>query len=131
MSKKDYTKYSEKTENVEEVITEEVEETVEPVVEETVEETVEPAAEETEIQPDVNNDEESEVEELPVGVVTAAKLNVRKEANKEADVECVIAKGNEVTVNFEESTEDFYKVYGSCKEVLFEGYCVKEFIEIK
>ena len=106
---KNYSKYSEKTnKNIEEEITEEV-------VENEVEEVV-----------------ENEVEEVKIiGVVTGcAKLNVRKEPDKQAEVLCVIDKNTEVEVDFEEEAtyEDFYKIITS-KGV--KGYCVKEFIEIK
>ena len=72
-----------------------------------------------EIQPEETKEE---------GVVEGcAKLNVRKEANKTAEVVCVINKGDSVVIDRANSTEDFYKV---C--VLdFEGYCVKDFIKIK
>lgn len=133
-------KNKKKDEIVEEVINEEVEEIIEEIVEEVVEpvvetEVVEESVVETEVveepaEPEVETSEET-VEALPIGVVTAAKLNVRKEANAEAEVACVITKGNEVTIDFEKSTEEFYKVYGVCKEVLFEGYCMKQFISIK
>ena len=63
-------------------------------------------------------------------VAKCTKLNVRKEPSKNAPVICVIAKDNEITVNIDESTDDFYKIYTESKDVLVEGYCVKEFISI-
>ena len=64
-------------------------------------------------------------------VTNCTRLNVRKEANKNSKVVCVIANGNEVAVDLDASTEDFYKVHTVVNDVLVEGYCVKEFIEIK
>ena len=103
----------------------------------TPEEETEPLTEvqtepETEVQTEVETEPEQEIiPYLEATVVNCTKLNVRKEAAKDSEVVCVIAKGTELTVNLDASTDTFYKVYGVCKEVLFEGYCVKEFISIK
>ena len=56
-----------------------------------------------------------------------ARLNVRKEASKTADIVYTINKGDLVIVDLTNSTYDFYKVVAPN----FEGYCVKDFIEIK
>ena len=97
--------------------------TVEPVVEPVEEPIVEPVEE--------PKDEETKDENIKgAKLVKCTKLNVRKEANKNADVVCIINEKSVITVNVEESTEDFYKVYTSDKEVLIEGYCMKEFISI-
>lgn len=61
-------------------------------------------------------------------LVNCSRLNVREAADKEAEVLCVIDKGSEVTITLEESTEDFYKV---CTSSGVEGFCMKQFIEIK
>ena len=58
-------------------------------------------------------------------VVNCAKLNVRKAPSKNADILGVIARYDDVKVDMEESTEDFYKVF---TEAGVEGYCVKTFI---
>ena len=58
-------------------------------------------------------------------VVNCAKLNVRKAPSKDADILGVISRYDDVKVDMEESTEDFYKV---CTEAGVEGYCVKTFI---
>lgn len=80
-----------------------------------------------------NNDEEvnENPEVVNAVVVNCNKLNVRKQPSKDAEVLCIINKDTELTVNTNESTEDFYKVYTSSNEVLYEGYCVKSFINIK
>lgn len=60
-------------------------------------------------------------------VVNCARLNVRKEPSKAAKVLRVFEKGNIVMVDLENSTEDFYKVLTPSGE----GYCMKDFIEVK
>lgn len=61
-------------------------------------------------------------------VVGCAKLNVRVAPRSDADVVCVIDKNTEVVVDTDESTDGFYKVFLSSG---IEGFCMKEFIEIK
>lgn len=81
-----------------------------------------------------NNPEENKPNQATnlLAIVTkCSRLNVRKEADKNSKVVCVIANGNEVTVDLDASTEDFYKVHTVVNDVLVEGYCAKEFIEIK
>ena len=68
------------------------------------------------------------VQEVPGEVVNCDKLNVRKEANKESDPVCVINKNEEVTITIEDSTEDFYKIITATG---IEGYCMKQFINVK
>ena len=54
-------------------------------------------------------------------------LNVREQASVDANVVCLIGKDDEVMINKNESTEDFYKV---CTATGIEGYCMKRFIAI-
>ena len=109
-----------------------VEETItEPVVEE--EPVVEPVVEETVVEP-VVEDVEEEPEEEPVinhatGVVKAAKLFVREKPDGAALT--VISKGSSVEINLTESTEDYYKVRVIKDSELQDGYCKKEFIDVK
>ena len=149
MGNKNNAKFSENTEMnetaTEPVTTPVVEENKEEEVITTPEEVTEPVTEvETEPVTEVETEPVTEVETEPetipeedivVGVVgtvvKCTRLNVRKEANKDAKVTCVVANGTELTVDMDASTDTFYKVHGICKEVLFEGYCVKDFIEIK
>lgn len=134
MSFKDYKKFSKNKENKEQEIpttNEQTDETVnnnvEPEVNETVNNNVEPELPEL---PEDNN-VEPEVEKTIVktkGIVNAAKLNVRKEASKDADVLTVISKGTGVGINLTESTEDFYCVDVIVNSEMTTGYCMKEFI---
>ena len=60
-------------------------------------------------------------------VTGCAKLNVRKEPNKEAEVVSVINEGSEVVINRIKSTVEFYAV---CTAAGIEGYCMKKFITV-
>lgn len=113
MSKKDYTKFSNNRNNkkaeeiqngfVEEPVVEQI-----PVEEPVVEEVI--------------------VAETKRGVITdCAKLNVRSEPSREADVVCIIDATTDLVIYEEESTEDFYKV---CTASGAEGFCMKKFIKI-
>lgn len=79
--------------------------------------------------PEVKPEEVKPAENEPVeGVVEGCiRLNVRKAAEKTADVVRVINKGESVMVDLVNSTDDFYKVF----TLDFNGYCVKDFIKIK
>lgn len=99
---RNYTNYSKPVEVKEETVTPEVTPTPEP-----------PAA--------------PEVTEILGVVVDCEKLNVREEANAEADVVCTIPVGTEVMINEEESTDEFYKI---CTGAGVEGFCMKKFIDI-
>ena len=65
-------------------------------------------------------------------VVNCAKLNIRAEANAKAKVICVINAAEEVEIIEEESTDDFYAVsFNKDEDTFIEGYCMKQYIEIK
>lgn len=64
---------------------------------------------------------------LTGNVSGCAKLNVRKEPNKDAEVLAVINEGSEVIINKVKSTMDFYAV---CTAAGIEGYCMKKFITL-
>ena len=107
-------------------------------VEEEVILTVEPevTTEEPTVEPEVTTEGADEVPEESVknglilshGIVTASKLNVRKEADKEADVLTVISKGTGVGIDLANSTDEFYCVQVIVDAELATGYCMKEFI---
>lgn len=108
---------------IEEVVEEIVEEATEEVVEETVEEVVEEILEEVV--------EETHDEIVDGELNGCTKLNVRAEASKDAAVVCIIDSNTSFTINLTASTEDFYKVHTCVNDVLYEGFCVKQFISIK
>ena len=122
---------------VEEVIEQPVEEVVEEIIEQLVEEIVEPVVEEVIEQPVESTvepeaqEEQEEVVRHANGIVKAKKLYVRKEADKDGDVLTIISGGTGVEINLTESTEDYYKVRVVVDAELKDGYCKKEFIDVK
>ena len=111
------TKVTEETVNEVEESTNETEETTEEVTEEVTEpEVIVPSIE--------NNVENNEV----IGKISGfEKLYVRKEASKDSEPVGIITSETVLTIDEENSTEDFYKV--TTNEGL-EGYCVKKFVKI-
>lgn len=72
---------------------------------------------------------EEPIREVTIGfVVSAKKLRVRKQANKEAEIICLLNEGDEVEIIREKSTHKFYRVVLTSG---IEGFCLKEFIELK
>lgn len=120
----------ENTEEVNETI-EQVEETVNEVEESTneIEETTEKVTEEVKepevIVPNVENNVENN--EVIGKIIGFEKIYVRKEASKDSEPAGIITSETVLTIDEENSTEDFYKV--TTNEGL-EGYCVKKFIKI-
>ena len=116
MSRRNYSKYSEKNNVVEEVteIDEIVEadaiiENAEPEIE-LVEETVETVT----------------LPEIVVGtVVDCSKLNVRANPNATAAVVGVLDAKSEVKIDAAQSTNDWVKV---CTATGIEGYCMRKFV---
>lgn len=75
--------------------------------------------------------DEHETKAVTGVVVNCEKLNIREDANKSAEVLCIINKGEEVEIIEDKSTDDFYAViFGNDKEVIIEGYCMKKYIKI-
>ena len=111
------TEVTEETVNEVEESTNETEETTEEVTEEVIEtEVIVPSIE--------NNVENNEV----IGKISGfEKLYVRKEASKDSEPAGIITSETVLTIDEENSTEDFYKV--TTNEGL-EGYCVKKFVKI-
>lgn len=116
MGKKDYTKYSEQSENTVEEVTNEVQLEL-PVVDTVIDEVVEEVI--------------NEVVYKNAIVTGCVKLNVRKEPSKNAEIVCVLEEFTEVTVEETLPTDEFYKISTSVNGVLVEGYCMKKFINIK
>ena len=110
---------------------EQVEETINKIeestnkTEETTEEVTEEVKEPEVIVPSIeNNVENNEV----IGKISGfEKLYVRKEASKDSEPVGIITSETVLTIDEENSTEDFYKV--TTNEGL-EGYCVKKFVKI-
>ena len=100
---------------------------IEESTEEVIENTDETIVESNELEIDENNN----VNIAQATIIGYTKLNVRKNPSKDSEVVCIITKDSSVTVNYNESTEDFYKVYVNVDNVPYEGFCMKEFISIK
>lgn len=72
---------------------------------------------------------EEPIREVTIGfVVGAKKLRVRRQANKEAEIICLLNEGDEVKIIREKSTHKFYRVVLTSG---IEGFCLKEFIKLK
>ena len=126
---KNYSKFSQKKENVnlEEIFpeTEAVEADIEQelIMDPIIEAEAEQAQEIVEESQDVE-------EAVPtVGFVdNCERLRVRKESNVDSEELCIINKLSEVVIDLDNSTDYFYKVTTSEGVA---GYCMKKFITIK
>lgn len=82
--------------------------------------------------PEVEITDEVEVETVPETkygrVANCLRLNVRKKPNPYSEVVTVLERGDEVAITDEESTIEFYKV---CTASGVEGFCMRNFIEVK
>ena len=132
----DYTKFSEEIKN-NEIKEPDTFDTIEVkddghIVPDFLEETVLNAGGEVvKIEQEDQNEESLKATLYVQGVVKASKLNIRKEANKNADVLTVISKGTGVEINLTDSTEEFYCVKVLVNSELTDGYAMKEFIDLK
>ena len=121
----------ESTEEVKETV-EQVEETINEVeettneIEETTEEVTDEVTEPEVIVPSIeNNVENNEV----IGKISGfEKLYVRKEASKDSEPVGIVTDKDDLSIDVAHSTDDFYKVITSNG---LEGYCIKQFINIK
>lgn len=77
---------------------------------------------------EMGNTEEPTREATMGFVVSAKKLRVRKQANKEAEIICLLDEGDEVEIIKEKSTHKFYRIVLASG---IEGFCLKEFIKLK
>lgn len=149
MKNKYYNNPKTKKENIIENVEEVVESITDPVEtdQEVVENIIDPTETEQEVtendsvedveekieEPTTEN-EDPVVEEKPsvLGTVyNCTKLNVRKEANKNASVIAVLDSGAVVGIDMGESNDYFYNVCFNVNGNDVEGYCVKDFIKIE
>jgi len=138
MSRNSYRKYykdkdvekDEIVEDVKDVKDEEVKEEIiedvkDDIIEEVKEKNIENVKDE-EVKDDIVEDAKDD--EIIIGVVVnCSKLNVRRTANKLAKVLTIIDKGTSVIIENAKPSNGFYKV----KVNDIEGYCVKDYIEIR
>ena len=119
-----------KTEEQVEENTTNVEESTEEVIE-NIDEAIVESNDIQDTQNELEIDENNNRDIAQATIIGYTKLNVRKNPSKDSEVVCIITKDSSVTVNYNESTEDFYKVYVNVDNVPYEGFCMKEFISIK
>ena len=68
-------------------------------------------------------------EDVKIGFVTnCKKLNIREEPRIDATVVCEVDYLTELTIDENESTEEFYKVFTAAG---IEGFCMRNFITIQ
>ena len=123
MSKRNYTNYSKKNENLEPETVETVETSEAQVMQFSVPET------ESEVKMEPETTTEA-VPEIPkIGTVSGCtKLNVRRKPVAGSDVISIIDAGTEVEIDETKSTADWYKVITN---VNVEGYCMRKFITVQ
>lgn len=62
------------------------------------------------------------------GVVSGCrKLNIRKRANRTADVLCEISEKSTLSIDMDKSTSDWYSVR---TETGIRGYCMKQYVTV-
>lgn len=72
---------------------------------------------------------EREPEPQKLGIViNCNNLNIRKHPDLNSDIICAIKRSTEVMIDDNESTEDFYKI---CTVSGIEGFCMKQYIEVR
>lgn len=83
----------------------------------------------TEIAEDIRVEENEEAVKEIIGVVTdCLKLNIRKEPNKDSDVVVIVTCFDELKIDPDASTDDWYAV---CTVTGIEGFCMKKFVAIR
>ncbi len=75
------------------------------------------------------HEESQNSEDVKIGFVTnCKKLNIREEPRIDAAIVCEVDYQTELTIDENESTEEFYKVFTAAG---IEGFCMKNFITIQ
>lgn len=83
----------------------------------------------TEIAEDIRVKENEEIVKDIIGVVTdCLKLNIRKEPNKDSDVVVIVTCLEELKIDLDASTDDWYAV---CTVTGIEGFCMKKFVAVR
>lgn len=82
-----------------------------------------------EIAEDTRVEENEEAVEEIIGVVTdCLRLNIRKEPNKDSEVAAIVNCLDEVKIDPETSTDEWYAV---CTVAGIEGFCMKKYIAVR
>lgn len=75
-----------------------------------------------------NNNTDSKTEKV-IGVVTdCLKLNIRQRPYKDSEVVAIAAYLDELSIDIEASTNDWYAV---CTVAGIEGFCMKKFVAVR
>lgn len=70
-----------------------------------------------------------ETQENIIGIVTdCLKLNIRKEPDKDSEVVVVVTCLDELKIDPDASTDDWYAV---CTAAGIEGFCMKKFVAVR
>ena len=113
------------------IVTDVEEGTKAQVVSEVETETTTTAEPEVTVTEPQDTQQEPETKSKVCGVVSGCvKLNVRKFPNQNSEVVRVIDAGEEITVDLDNSTNDWYKVQ-IYKAADLHGYCMKKFVTVK
>ena len=64
----------------------------------------------------------------PAAIINCGRLNVREHPDPEANVLTTIGSSDEVMVSINESVDNYYRV---CTVAGIEGYCVKDYLQLK
>lgn len=82
----------------------------------------------TEIAEDTKVEKIEEADVMMVGVVTdCLKLNIRKEPSKDSEVAAIVTCLDELMIDLDASTDDWYAVYTAAG---IEGFCMKKFVAV-
>lgn len=83
----------------------------------------------SEIIESIENKEIEEVSEEIIGVVTdCLRLNIRMKPCKDSEVVAIATCLDELRIDCEESTDDWYAV---CTVAGIEGFCMKKFVAVR
>lgn len=129
MGFKDYRNFAKRNEEVKEPVTTEQNDNVQNEIINDEVTNVEPIQNEI-TEPEIEKEEKVE-DKFVKGIVTAEKLNVRREASKDADVLTIISKGTGLEINLTKSTNDFYCVKVIVNAELTTGFVMKKFVNVK
>lgn len=69
-----------------------------------------------------------ETNDMPMGVANCLRLHIFTEPNMESDIVCKVRYLTELAIDFDNSTDKFYKVYTANGA---EGYCRSDLVTIR
>lgn len=69
-----------------------------------------------------------ETEDMSIGFANCLRLHIHVKPDINSEIVCKVRYLTEVMIDFDNSTEDFYKVYTA---IGAEGFCEKELVTIK